>query len=149
MRACACERQARARRITHTRARRGVKRHEIALVDAEYARGVPARSAAAARHRKPALPTAVLFHYVDEVVPTDADLLPFATPPNPCIRMKWRSCAAAGEKEKGKSRQPSRKRLRPEEEGEAAAISAAASMSNEEWQEFVLACFDPDEAPLL
>jgi hypothetical protein len=63
-------------------------------VDADHA-VKHADGGARCKKAKRALPAALLFHYVDEARPTDADLLPFATPPNPCVRLKKRRCAFA------------------------------------------------------
>ena len=56
-------------------------RHELSLVDIKY-------PSAAIKATKPGLPSTVLVHYINGEVETDSDLLPFADPPNPLVRLK-------------------------------------------------------------
>lgn len=78
----------------HSSVHRGLVRHEISLVDSDHA-VTHADGGPRSKKARRALPAAVLFHYVDEARPTDEDLLPFAIPPNPCVRLKKRRCAFA------------------------------------------------------
>ena len=80
--------------------RSGLVRHELSLVDITY-------PSASIKATKPGLPSTVLVHYINGEVETDRDLLPFADPPNPLVRLK--------EKRSSVSRPPAR------------AVSAGAS----------------------
>ena len=87
--------------------RSGLVRHELSLVDITYLSLVDITSPASIKATKPGLPSTVLVHYINGEVETDRDLLPFADPPNPLVRLK--------EKRSSVSRPPAR------------AVSAGAS----------------------
>ena len=75
--------------------RSGLVRHELSLVSITYADGIDQTSAKCTKQTKPPLPLTVLVHYINGEVETDTDVLPFANPPNPLIRLKEKTLQPA------------------------------------------------------